>query len=370
MNKKIAIIGASPGQYKLCVKAKEMGVETHCFAWEKGAVCKDVVDHFYPISIKEEDAILQRCREIGVNGVVSNGSDKTSELVAYIAAELNLHGTSRASIQFTRNKTFTRQLANEVDGLTPLRFYDYAENVVPILPCVVKPVPGAGKRGVTFVSTIEQYHEAIEYAKAEPHTAILVEEFAGGREVSVESISFEGKHYVLQITDKDTTGAPHFLEIGHHQPSTISDIAKQRIYKIIPHLLDKIGYTNGPTHIEMKIDENDNIYLIEINARGGGDEISNQLVMLSTGYDYIKAMIEVALGTFKEPEIMGKGLYAGVYFLCAQTAHMIPFFKNALREKWMIESTMLLDAPLMQATKSVQRSGYMVYQSDKKITQF
>ena len=51
MKKKIAIIGASYLQLPLVEKAKEMGLETHCFAWSEGAVCKNVADYFYPISI-------------------------------------------------------------------------------------------------------------------------------------------------------------------------------------------------------------------------------------------------------------------------------------------------------------------------------
>ena len=53
MNKKIAIIGASYLQVPLLLKAKSMGLETHCFAWEDGAVGKDLSDFFYPISILE-----------------------------------------------------------------------------------------------------------------------------------------------------------------------------------------------------------------------------------------------------------------------------------------------------------------------------
>lgn len=34
MKKKLAIIGASYLQLPLVKKAKEMGIETHCFAWE------------------------------------------------------------------------------------------------------------------------------------------------------------------------------------------------------------------------------------------------------------------------------------------------------------------------------------------------
>lgn len=55
---RLAIIGASIGQLPICLKAKEMGLETHCFAWEQGAVCKDFVDFFHPISITEKDKIV------------------------------------------------------------------------------------------------------------------------------------------------------------------------------------------------------------------------------------------------------------------------------------------------------------------------
>lgn len=66
---KLAIIGAALGQLPICIKAKELGIETHCFAWPEGAVCKDVVDFFYPISILEKDAIVEKCKNLGVDGV-------------------------------------------------------------------------------------------------------------------------------------------------------------------------------------------------------------------------------------------------------------------------------------------------------------
>lgn len=43
--KKLAVIGASYLQLPLVRKAQEMGLEVHCFAWEDGAVCKDVADY-------------------------------------------------------------------------------------------------------------------------------------------------------------------------------------------------------------------------------------------------------------------------------------------------------------------------------------
>ena len=61
MKKKLAIIGASYLQMPIVKKAKEMGIETICFAWEEGAICKDVADQFYPISIIDKE-ISQRSK--------------------------------------------------------------------------------------------------------------------------------------------------------------------------------------------------------------------------------------------------------------------------------------------------------------------
>ena len=44
--KKIVIIGANAFQYPLIKKAKDRGYETHVFAWEDGAVGKDIADYF------------------------------------------------------------------------------------------------------------------------------------------------------------------------------------------------------------------------------------------------------------------------------------------------------------------------------------
>ena len=73
--KTIAIIGASYLQRPLVERAKEMGLRTICFAWEEGAVCKDLCDVFYPISITEKEQILRICRDEHIDGICTIGSD-------------------------------------------------------------------------------------------------------------------------------------------------------------------------------------------------------------------------------------------------------------------------------------------------------
>ncbi len=92
--KTIAVIGASYLQLPLVQKAKEMGLRVICFAWAEGAVCKEVADKFYPISIVDKEAILQVCQEEKIDGICTIASDVAAPTVAYVAEQMNLTGNT------------------------------------------------------------------------------------------------------------------------------------------------------------------------------------------------------------------------------------------------------------------------------------
>ena len=223
---------------------------------------------------------------------------------------------------------------------------------------------GGGKLGVSFVKTEDEFQEAVEYATAAGSDKILVEEYAEGHEVSVETISFHGNHTVIQITDKESSGPPHFVELAHHQPSILPMQLQDKIRSVVPRLLDTLNYMNGAAHIEMKITEDGKLYLIEMNPRGGGDHIADTLVELSTGYDYIKGMIDVAIDNFQEPSIHHVAC-SGIYFLCQQTAHLMPFFKKA-EAPWLVEKA-VESYELVNSTGNYNRNGYLIYRSNHRV---
>ena len=363
---KLAVIGASIGQMPICLKAKEMGLETHCFAWPDGAICKDVVDFFYPISIIEKDAIVDKCRELGINGVVSNASELTAKVVAYVSEKLGLNGTPYHVLERLHNKLLVRQLSESVQGLSMPVFYQYDGHDRGIYPCVVKPCEGSSKAGVSFVKNSNDFKDAVRYAQESTKGEIIVEEYIKGKELSVESISYKGLHQVIQITDKDSSEAPHFVELGHHQPALISPEVESKIKTIVPKILTAIDYANGASHVEVKYNGED-IYLIEVNLRGGGDDISNKLVQLSTGIDYLRCMIEVSLDIFKEPISISKPSYAGIYYLCKQTEAYLPFFEQARDKEWFVEGE-IKNRELKESHSNYERDGYLIYKSNHKIT--
>ena len=192
----------------------------------------------------------------------------------------------------------------------------------------------------------------------------MVEKFIDGREISVEFISYQGQHYPLQITDKVTTGAPHFVELEHHQPSTLSDAMYTTIYAITERALHALGITNGASHAEYKITDDGRIYIMEIGARMGGDFIGSDLVQLSTGYDFVKGVIEVALGLFEAPVLTDKA-YSGVYFLSAATPQVAHYIQHTQQYPAVVKAEQT-DTELHEITCSAERSGYFIYRDDEK----
>lgn len=116
-----------------------------------------------------------------------------------------------------------------------------------------------------------------------------------GPEVSVEIIVLDGVPHVLQVTDKLTTGAPHFVEMGHSQPSRLPAADLDAIRDLAARAALAVGIKNGPAHAEVMLTA-DGPKMVEIGARLGGDCITTHLVPLSTGVDMIRATIEIACG--------------------------------------------------------------------------
>lgn len=369
MKKRLAVIGGSYLQLPVVRKAKEMGIETHCFSWADGAVCADVADYFYPISIVEKEEILKKCQEIGIDGITTIASDTAVSTVNYVASQMGLRSNPEEYSEVTTNKYKMRQcfMDNNVPSpkFTLVDNDDHYQITGFKFPLIVKPTDRSGSRGVEKVLDPVQLEEAIDRARKESfeHKAII-EEFVTGREISVESISNGGKHTILQITDKVTTGAPFFVELEHHQPSSLPDDIKKRVKDIVLKALDALHIQYGASHSELKITEDGDIRVIEIGARMGGDFIGSNLVQLSTGYDFLKGVIEVALGDFHEPLITEQS-FSGVYFLSKETEYLKKIIEDWKDYPEIVEAE-ITDDELRYIECSGDRSGYLIYKNSSK----
>jgi len=364
--KKLAIIGASYLQLPLVLKAKEMGIETHCFAWEDGAVCKNVADFFYPVSILEKEQILEICETIDIDGITSIASDAAVWTVNFVAGKMGLIANNYSDTSICTDKYLMRKrfadygvtspkfvLSNDNYSITDFRF-----------PVIVKPTDRSGSRGVKKIDNQGDIQVAVVRAKNESFSGnAIIEEYITGAEVSVECISWEGNHYLLAITDKITTGVPYFVELEHHQPSQLSAEIQEKIKIETIKALNALNIKFGASHSEFKITQNAEVFAIEVGARMGGDFIGSNLVQLSTGFDFVKAVIDIALGQFEKPKL-DASKFSGVYFLSKDSEYILPFITEKGKFPEIIEAK-ITDNELHNIQCSADRSGYFIYQSSK-----
>lgn len=368
-NRKLAVIGASYLQIPLVTAAHESGLEVHCFAWEKDAVARPYCDWFYPISIMEKEQILSQCRDIRPHGIVSIGSDLAVVTVNYVAERLGLVGNSWATTLDTTNKFRMREKLVAAELPCPAFCHTTADASLDAAslayPVIVKPTDRSGSRGVTKVLEASDLPAAVARAAEESFAGeVIVEEFVEAREISVESISWQGTHYPLAITDKVTSGPPYFVELEHHQPSAIGPQLAERVLQIVRQSLTCLGVTCGASHSELMITADDRIFVTEIGARMGGDCIGSHLVQYSTGYDFLRGVIEVALGQFQPPESRRRHC-SGIRYVFPDCGRVFQIVDRTSQYPEIVAKEVFVQPGdvIGEVRDSAARPGYYIYQA-------
>ena len=257
---RLAVIGANKPSESFYKQAKRLGHYIIGIAWAEGAVCKKYCDKFYPISFAEKEEVLQVCREEQIDGITSFSLESALPTVNYVAQNMGLVSNTVESLNYTKSK-FAQREAFRKNGIPVPRYYQvYDELDLKDLelnyPIIVKPIDSGGSQGVNKLDFKDGLVEAFRVAANCSRTnGVIIEEFIDGREFSVEYISCKGKHYCLQVTDKVTSGAPHFIEMQHHQPADIPNDIRERIKSMVEDALTALHIENSPSHTEIKLNK-------------------------------------------------------------------------------------------------------------------
>ncbi|MBQ4161550.1 MAG: ATP-grasp domain-containing protein [Parabacteroides sp.] len=371
--KKLAIIGGGVMASYFGESCQRLGFESHYFSMADGKVVNGKINFFHEVNIFDKDKIVEICREIGVDGVVAT-TELSVPITAYVANKLGLLGNSVDVANVITDKYRNRECIKDLTNLLSPKYVEIKDideivNANISYPVILKPVCLGGKRGISVVKDASELLSAFNYAtksfREGVQPKIIVEQFLeDGMECSVESISFKGQHTIIQITQKDSSGAPHCVELGHHQPAPISAELWNKVVDGVSSGLTAIGLTNGPCHTEIKIIE-DKVYLIEFNARPGGDHISWPMVELSTGFDFISAIVLAATGDLQPIDVSNfKHNYSGLYYVVKQTDYLKNIFDSCENESWCWEKNFITDELEELVQNDMEHTNYIIYSSE------
>lgn len=307
MGQRLLILGASVLQLPAIIKAKELGYYVGVVDINPNAIGFKYADQVFNVSTIDIEGVIDVAIEFRPDGILTLATDMPLRSVSAVASKFGLAGLSSEAALHATDKIamiecFRRNNVphpwfysiNSIEG-----FLDLLKILKP--PFILKPNDSSGSRGVILVKNIENAIDAFKYScSASKSGYVLVEEYLQGPEVSVEVITIDGESHVITITDKLTTGAPHFVEMGHTQPSLLPMDIQEQVKNVAIQAINSIGINNSPSHVEIII-TTEGPKLVEIGARLGGDCITSHLVPYSTGVDMVKAVIDLAIG--KTPDV-------------------------------------------------------------------
>lgn len=299
---KLLILGASILQLPAIIKAKEMGFEVAVIDYNPNAIGVKYADHFSQISTIDKESILAYANKFRPNGIVTIATDMPMQSIAYVSKKLGLPGISQQTALKATDKGEMIKTFKKNNIACPWFFIIKSnKELIKIkkrleYPCIFKPTDNSGSRGVILVNHETEAQLAYEFSKRYSRSGnVIIEEYMTGNEVSVEMLTINGNPYVIAVTDKITTGAPHFVEMGHSQPSRLSEEDTSKIKQLAVNAVKAIELENGPAHVEIMLTR-EGPKMIELGARLGGDNITTHLVPFSTGIDMVKTTIELAVG--------------------------------------------------------------------------
>ena len=301
------VLAAGLLQIPVIKKAREMGYYVIAVDDDPNAPGMALADKaIVPGGLMNEEKMLSIAKEEQIDGVIHPCSEVAMNVMGRINDELHLSGISKEIAIRATNKHLMREAFEAYGAPSPKSFLTKNEEDAWSIFCsgfdanaILKPSRNSGSRGIAKVEKgipkgefIELYHRALDESRDHQ---VLIEQFIEGPEFSVEVIVWQGEPHVLAVTDKKTTEAPYFVELGHNQPSVYPADIQEKLKAGAISGCEALGLTNCAAHCELKI-QNGEAYLMEIGARMGGDFISTELTHLSSGIDMVAATIDVVLG--------------------------------------------------------------------------
>lgn len=304
--KKILFLGGSTQQIPVIKYAKRQGYKTILCDYLADNPGQYEADDFFQVSTTDKEAILKIAEDNHVDGVVSYASDPAAPTAAYVAENLGLPTNPYESVRTLAYKDLFRKYLKEQNFFSPraesFSSIDRArENLSHFnFPIIVKPIDSSGSKGIKKVYERNQFDDA--YTNALSHSrakVVIIEEFIEKDHdyiIGGDIYVVDGKvEYWGLLNCHRNPHVNNLVPVGKSYPLLLNDDKLDKVKINVQRLLNQLNIRFGGFNLEAIIDKNDNVFLIELGPRNGGNYIPEFLESIN-GVNMIEATVEHALG--------------------------------------------------------------------------
>jgi acetyl-CoA carboxylase biotin carboxylase subunit len=175
-------------------------------------------------------------------------------------------------------------------------------------PVIIKAAAGGGGRGMRVAHNDVSLRAGLKQARAEAENAfkdstVYIEKYVEfGRHVEVQVLA-DNHGNAVHLWERDCSMQRRHQKLVEESPCPfIKPDVREEMCGSAVRLVKAAGYTNAGT-VEFLVDEDQNYYLLEVNAR---IQVEHPVTEQVTGFDLIKQQIRIAAGeplTFRQKDV-------------------------------------------------------------------
>lgn len=307
--KKVLLLGGSHFQVPSVKTAKKLGYYTITCDYAPNNPGHKFADEYHNVSTTDKEAVLALAKQLKIDGIVCYASDPAAPTAAYVAEQLGLPTSPYKSVEILANKDKFRQFLTENGFLVPkAKGYAYAEKETCLreaeslfrFPVMVKPVDSSGSKGVKCIRDISDLSKAIDDAMNYSRIKrFILEEYVEkfGYQIAGDGFSVDGKLVFRCFANEhfDASGINPYVPVGESWPYNMPNAVHEKLHNEIQRAISLLGMKTQAYNFDARIDADQNVYLMEIGPRNGGNLIA-QVTQYATGVDMVEYTIKAALG--------------------------------------------------------------------------
>ena len=254
--KRLLVLAGTGPHVQVVRRAKELGIHTivaDYLAPGMASPAKLIADETWEISLLDVDALIRKCREEPVDGVLAAWSDISQEPYFALCSALGLpcYGTG-GQFRTMTNKHAFKKLCVEC-GVSVIPEYTREEALAgrAEFPVFVKPADSRGSKGTSLCENMEQLQRGIAYAEANSLSGeILIERYIGNKNsFQVNYFFVNGEAYVLRTADGYKGLVSEQLDrvaLCSVSPSVYTEEYMAKANDAFVAMMKSIGFENGP----------------------------------------------------------------------------------------------------------------------------
>lgn len=304
--KKLLVISSDSNDRVFVQAAKELGAYVVCCDryenWDMSPA-KKIADEAWNIDYTDTDAVAEKCREVGIDGVIAGYSEDRVTAACRISKAIGTHFyATEEQINITRNKRVFKDLCKKHGVPVPTDYcfslpLSVEERKKIKYPVIVKPSDNGGRKGISVCLSESDLDAALIYAQGQSKNGqVVIEEYVSGTELSAVYTIVNGSISLSCLNDKynsqEQNGTSRLCDLVL-TPSRYYDLYVRTVDLGVKKLLNDIGAKNGVANFQMIANES-GIYVFEMGYRVNGND-DFKVIRKNNGIDFLKMLISYSL---------------------------------------------------------------------------